>query len=139
MQTQQNCTSIPTSTARGRTDRAQTLATDLGRPFVAAPNEKGLRPNSRRSRDYMLICVIASAAKVFGYLFNESETHAATVTAQVGSRGSRSSPPLASYRAAKIKSLALGLVVTRERNVADCDCVLCSGPVPCLDLHLLRN
>lgn len=26
----------------------------------------------------MLICVIASAAKVFGYLFNESETHAAT-------------------------------------------------------------
>lgn len=95
------------STARGRTDRAQTLATDLGRPFVAAPNEKGLRPKSRQSRDYMLICVIASAAKVFGYLFNESETHAATVTAQVGSRGSRyTSPPLASYRAAKIKSLA---------------------------------
>lgn len=66
-----------TLTARG----AQTLPADLGRPFVAAPNEKGLPAKSRRSRDYMLICVIASAAKVFGYLFNESETHAATVTA----------------------------------------------------------
>lgn len=47
---------------------------------------------------------------------------------QVGIRGSRSSPPLASYRAAKIKSLALGLVVTRERNVAD---GLCPLPWPC--------
>lgn len=79
-QTQQNCTSIPRSRP-GDADRAQTLPADLGRPFVAAPNEKGLPAKSRRSRDYMLICVIASAAKVFGYLFNESETHAATVTA----------------------------------------------------------
>lgn len=54
----------------------------------------------------MLISVIASAAKVFGYLFNESETHAVTDTyTDTGT----ATAPLASYRAAKIKSLALEL------------------------------
>lgn len=56
----------------------------------------------QRAAGIMLISVIASAAKVFGYLFNESETHASTDRAP-------NTGPLASYRAAKIKPFALEL------------------------------
>lgn len=127
-------------TAQAFHGHGQIEYTDLGRPFVAAPNEK------RSERDCvpqllvrlgiicmyvcMLICVIASAAKVFGYLFNESETHAATGRERAeqerkGRAGSR--PSLASYRAAKIKSLALGLVVT-EATLSSAPCSLPAPP-----------